>query len=96
MAALHDMYGNKSFKSSDVFAVYTKVSACKRGSGACTTKRELAVYDALESVLGSKRVDAKAFGYWARRVKGAHTGGFLLDTQPDPATNTNDITVRKT
>jgi hypothetical protein len=96
MAALHDMYGNKPFKSSDVFAVYTKISTCKRGSGGSFTKRELAVYDALESVLGSKRVDAKAFGYWARRVKGAHTGGFLLDTQPDPATNTNDITVRKT
>ncbi len=52
------------------------------------------MHDALEEVLGSRGVNAKLFGYWARRLNGAHIGGFLLETKHDPATNANVITVR--
>jgi putative DNA primase/helicase len=98
MAALHDNYGSKKFKSSDVFDVYSKIGNWKRKSDSSPegTTQELALYDALEGVLGSRRVDAKAFGYWARRVKGQHLGGFILETHHDARTKTNDITVRKT
>jgi hypothetical protein len=96
--ALHDLYGSSPFKSSDVLAVYSKVSASKRPpSGAvAVTPEEVALYDALERVLGSKRVDAKLFGYWARRLNGAHNGRFLLETRHNTAANTNEMTVRRT
>jgi putative DNA primase/helicase len=97
MAALYDKYGSKKFKSSDIFEVYSNVSNWKRlpgGSGMATA--DIALHDALERVLGSKGVGAKLFGYWARRVKGAHIGNFVLETQVDPATNSNLITVRRT
>jgi hypothetical protein len=96
LGALYDVYGSKGFKSSDVFDIYSKVGGIKRGSGGNTTQKEIALCDTVECVLGSKRVDAKNFGYWARRVKGAHIGGFMLDTRHDTATNSNLITVRQT
>jgi hypothetical protein len=96
--ALYDLYGNNSFKSSDVFAIFSKVNASKRATsgGTAFDPQEIALHDALEQVLGSKRVDAKSFGIWARRLDGAHNGGFLLETRHNPATNTNEITVRRT
>ena len=97
-AALHGLYGSNPFKSSDVCAVYSKVSASKRASAGSVsvTQNEIALYDALERVLGSKRVDAKLFDFWARRLNGAHNGGFLLETRHNPATNANEMTVRRT
>jgi hypothetical protein len=41
-------------------------------------------------------VNAKQFGYWARRVKGAHIGGFQLNVERDPSTNANRISVKRT
>jgi len=95
LGALYDIYGGKPFKSSDVLAVYSKASADKRAS-VPVTQNHAALSDALERVLSSKKVDAKLFGYWARRLKKAHIGGFLLDTHLDPATNANLITIRRT
>jgi hypothetical protein len=92
MRALHDIYGSSPFTSSGVLTVYSKVSADKRASHPVIQK-DAALYDALERVLGSKRVDAKLFGHWARRLKKAHIGGFLLETHLDPATNANLITI---
>jgi hypothetical protein len=58
---------------------------------------EQALHDAIENVLGERKAtDAKTFGYWARRVKGARIEGFILDTTHNPATNANDITVQRT
>ena len=57
---------------------------------------ERALHDALDDVLGSRGVNAKLFGYCARRLNGAHNGGFVLETKHDPATNANVITVRRT
>jgi putative DNA primase/helicase len=94
--ALHDLYGSKPFKSSDVLAVHSMVAAGKRGGSVAGTQAEVALHDALERVLGSKRVDAKLFGFWARRLNGAHNGGFLLETRHDKSTNANEITVRRT
>jgi putative DNA primase/helicase len=96
--ALHGLYGSNPFKSSRVCAVYSKVSASKRAlSGSSSvTQNEIALYDALERVLGSKKVDARLFGFWARRLNGAHNGGFLLETRHNSATNANEMTVRRT
>jgi hypothetical protein len=55
----------------------------------------LLVHDALDDVLGSRGVNAKLLGYWARRVKGAHHGGFVLETQHDAAMNSNTIIVSR-
>jgi putative DNA primase/helicase len=97
-AALYDLYGNNSFRSSEVFDIYNKVKASKRAtSGEVAIKPdETALHDALEQVLGSKRVDARSFGIWARRVDGVHNGGFLVETSHNPVTNANEITVRRT
>ena len=53
------------------------------------------MHEALEDVLGSRDINAKLFGYWARRVKGSRTGGFMLETHHNPTTNSNDITIQK-
>jgi hypothetical protein len=96
-AALFDLYGNAPFKSSDVIAIYTRIGTIKRAGGvAGASPHEIALHDALEQVLGSKRVDARAFGMWARQLDGAHNGGFLLTTQHNKATNTNEITMSRT
>jgi hypothetical protein len=99
LAALDGLYGTAPFRSSDVFAVYTEVANAKRTAlqqGGLDRKKE-ALHAALDAVLGSRGgVSAKLFGYWARKVKGAHIGGFQLDVRHDPATNANVITVRRT
>jgi hypothetical protein len=91
LAALHQHFGAKPFKAADPIAVHERVC-----SSLTPTATEKALHEALEDVLGSRAVNAKLFGYWARRVKGAHNGGFILETHHNPATNANDITVRRT
>jgi hypothetical protein len=91
LAALHQHFGAKPFKAADPIAVHERVC-----SSSTPTATEQALHEALEDVLGSRAVNAKLFGYWARRVKGAHNGGFILETLHNPATNANDITVRRT
>ena len=91
LGALHQHCGTKTFKGADVIAVYEKLAS----HGSCTPS-ERALHDALDEVLGSRNVNAKSFGYWARRVSGAHNGGFVLEARHDPATNANVITVRRT
>jgi hypothetical protein len=56
---------------------------------------EQAVHEALESVLSSRNINAKIFGYWALRVKGARMEGFMLETHHNTTTNANDITIQK-
>jgi hypothetical protein len=41
-------------------------------------------------------VSAKLFGYWARRIRGAHLAGYILETNHDATTNVNLSTVRRT
>ena len=59
------------------------------------TPTEQKLADAVEDVFGSRGINAKLFGYWARRVQGSHIDGFILDAQRDPATNANVATVRR-
>ena len=92
LAALHQHFGTKPFKGADVIAVHEKVG----GGFGSWTPAERALHDALDEVLGSRGVNTKLFGYCARRLNGAHNGGFVLETKHDPATNANVITVRKT
>ena len=47
-------------------------------------------------VVGSRGVDAKQFGYWARRVKVHILVASNLDLEPDPKTNANCISVKRT
>ena len=88
LAALHQHFGAKRFKGADVIAVHEK-----RDSWTVT---EGALRDALNDVFDKRGVNAKLFGYFARRLNGAHNGGFILETHHNPATNANDITVRRT
>ncbi len=91
LAALYEHFGEKTFKGANVITVHEKVAVY--GSA---TSSERALHDALDDVLGSRGVNSKLFGYWARRLNGAHNGGFILETKHDPATNANIITVRRT
>jgi hypothetical protein len=95
LGALHGMYGNSSFTSSDVISVYSELAKGTPQIGAIDLKRD-ALHAALDVVLGSRGVNAKQFGYWARRVKGAHVGGFQLNLEPDPKTNANRLSVKRT
>jgi putative DNA primase/helicase len=97
LAALHDHFGATAFKSADAIAVHDRVTGHQRSPylHPKPTGPEEALHDALDGVLGSRGVNAKLFGYWARRVKGAHIGGFILDTHHDPATNANLMTIRR-
>jgi hypothetical protein len=56
---------------------------------------EKAIYDALEEVLGARNVNSKLFGHWARHLKDAHLGRFVLNTHHDAASNTNTISVKR-
>jgi putative DNA primase/helicase len=98
LSALHQQFGTAPFKAADVIAVHKKVADQRRSSLTlpAPTQTEQALHGAVEDVLSSKGVDPKYFGFWARRLKGAHNGGFILETHPDPATNTNNITIRRT
>jgi hypothetical protein len=91
LAALHQHFGTKPIKGAEVIAVHERVAA----PHSSWTLSERALHDALDDVLGSRGVNAKLFGHWARRVKGAHNGGFILETQHDRATNANVIIVRR-
>jgi hypothetical protein len=97
LAALHQHFGTKPFKAADVIALHKKVADQRRSSLAlpAPTLTEQALHEALEDVLG-RDVNAKLFGHVARRLNGAHNGGFILETHHNPATNANDITVRRT
>ena len=96
LAALHQHFGTLPIKGADVIAVHERAAAPHSAS----TPAERALHDALDDVFGSRgvnaKLNAKLFGHWARRVKGAHNGGFILEAQHDPATNANVITVRRT
>lgn len=92
LAALHQHFGTRAFRGADVIAVHQRVAT----PYASATPTERALHDALDDVLGSRSVSAKLFGYCARRLSGAHNGGFVLETKHDPATNANTITILKT
>jgi hypothetical protein len=94
LAALYQQFGTTPFKAADPIDVHKRVAAAHNLLTA--TPSERALHEALEDVLGNRKVDAKLFGYWARRIKGAHVGGLILETKHDPATNANLITIRKT
>jgi hypothetical protein len=91
LAALHQRFDTKPFKGADVIAVYEKVEG-----HTSWTQAERALHDALDEVLGRRGVNAKLFGYWARRINGAHIGGFILGAEHDPTTNANVFKVQRT
>ena len=97
LAALHGHFGANPFKAADAIAIHRRVTDHRRSSliSPVPTPSEHAVHEALEDVLGARDITAKIFGYWARRVKGSRTGGFMLETHQNPVTNANDITVQK-
>jgi hypothetical protein len=94
LAALYQQFGTTPFKAADPVDVHKRVAGLH--SSLSATPSERALHEALEDVLGNRKVDARLFGYWARRVKGAHVGGLILETKHDPTTNANLITIRKT
>ena len=99
LAALHQHFGVNPFKAADPIAVHKRVKDQGRSTlqSPAPTAAEQALHDAIEDVLGSQKAnDAKTFGYWARRIKGARIEGFILETHHNSVTNANDITVRRT
>jgi hypothetical protein len=97
LASLYGHFGVHPFKAADAIAIHKRVTDHRRAPLIlpAPTTSEHAVHEALEDVLGARDVNAKLFGYWARRVKGSRTGGFMLETHQNPTTNANDITVQK-
>jgi hypothetical protein len=97
LAALHQHFGTTPFKGADVITIYKRVTDHRRTphSSPAPTPMEQAVHEALESVLSSRDISAKVFGYWALRVKGARVEGFMLETHHNATTNSNDITVQE-
>jgi hypothetical protein len=98
LAALDGHFGTTPFRAAEVILVYQAVADHRRTPNmqAALKPSELLVHDTLDDVLGSRGVNAKFFGFWARRVKGAHhQGGFVLETHHDAATNSNTITVSR-
>jgi hypothetical protein len=97
LAALYQHFGTKSFTAADVITVHKRVADHRRSPHASPvpTPAEQAVYEGLEDVLGSRDINAKVVGYWARRVKGSRTGGFMLETRLNRATKANDFTIVK-
>jgi hypothetical protein len=96
LAALY-YHMSSPFKAADVIRHHTHVaSAGARPETYSPTPTEQALHDALEDVLGKREINARFFGFWARRVQGAHIGGFILELDRDSTTNANLITVRKT
>jgi hypothetical protein len=98
LAALHQYYGIAPFKAADPIAVHKRVKDRHRSLQTlpAPSSQEQTLHDAIEDVLGERKAtDARAFGYWARRVEGARIEGFILDTTHNPTTNANDITVQR-
>jgi hypothetical protein len=108
LAALHQRFENKWFKGAEVMEVYKRVADLKRtalGQPAPPVhalqaeqafQAEQALHNALDDVLGSRNVNAKVFGHWARGMNGVHNSGFILESRHDAATNANVIAVRRT
>jgi hypothetical protein len=98
LAALHQHFGTNPFKAADPIAVHKRVADQRRSQSlSAPTPSEQALSEAIDDVLGSHKAnDAKTFGYWARRVKGARIEGFILELQHNRTTNANDMTVRQT
>jgi hypothetical protein len=97
LAALHQHFATTPFKGADVITIHKRVTDHRRTphSSPAPTPMEQAVHEALENVLSSRDINAKIFGYWALRVKGARVEGFMLETHHNATTNSNDITVQK-
>jgi hypothetical protein len=97
LAALHGRFGANPFRAAEAIAIHKRVTDHKRSPliVPAPTPSEDAVYEALEDVLGARDINAKLFGYWARRVKGSRTAGFMLETHHNTTTKSNDITVLK-
>ena len=97
LAALYGHFGTNPFKAADAIDIQRRVTDHRRApyTSPAPTPTAQAVHEALEDVLGARDITAKVFGYWARRVKGSHTGGFILETHHNPAANANEITVRR-
>jgi hypothetical protein len=49
--------------------------------------------EAAEQVFGSKPINAKLLGYWAKRIENAFVEGFVLRRQTDPHSKSNQIKV---
>jgi hypothetical protein len=97
LAALFDQFSTGSFRAADVISVHKAVVDHQRQPHMfnAPTTSEKAVHDGLEEVLGARNVNAKLFGHWARRIKGAHLGRYVLETHHDSSSNTNSLSVTR-
>jgi hypothetical protein len=106
LAALRSYFGQKWFKASDVEAALRRAADRRRlgltlaGVTAVTTTtapttqaQEDAMLEAAEQVFGSRPVNAKTLGYWAKAIENAIVDGFVLRRQMDQHSKSNLIAV---
>jgi hypothetical protein len=109
LAALHACFGANWFKASEVEAALKAAADRRREGLSRTSPvftnaptppaqiarmaAEEAMLEAAEQVFGSRPVNAKTLGHWARGLENAFVDGFVLRRQVDSHSKSNQIKV---
>ncbi len=109
LAALHNRFGTNWFKASEVEVALKAASDRRRSgithaspvftntstpaAQVARAAEEDAMLEAAEQVFGSKPVNAKSLGYWAKGLENAFVDGFVLRRQIDPHSKSNQLRV---
>jgi hypothetical protein len=99
LAALHTYFGVKWFKGAEVEAALRRAADRRRfgapgfATATAPPAGEDPMLEAAEQVFGSKPINAKLLGYWAKRIENAFVEGFVLRRQTDPHSKSNQIKV---
>jgi putative DNA primase/helicase len=102
LAALHTYFGVNWFKASEVEAALKRAADRRRWPSFIASvpdeqrersAAEDALLEASEQVFGSKPVNAKTLGYWAKGVENAFVEGFVLRRQTDQHSKSNWLKV---
>jgi hypothetical protein len=105
LAALHTYFGVRWFKASEVEAALKQAADRRRSPGEDSFTASLpdeqrerraaedALLEASEQVFGSKPVNAKTLGYWAKGLENAFVEGFVLRRQNDQHSKSNRLKV---
>ncbi len=104
LAALRSYFEQKWFKASDVEAALRRAADRRRfglagvtvvttTTAQTTQAQEHAMLEAAEQVFGSRPVNAKTLGYWAKAIENAIVDGFVLRRQMDQHSKSNLIAV---
>jgi hypothetical protein len=104
LAALHMAFGGHWFKASAVEAAYKAAAERFRlgyartppqtnNAPVLTAAQEDTILEAAAQVFGSRPVNAKSLGHWARDLANAFIDGFVLRRRTDPHSKSNQLRV---